>query len=88
MEEVTFNIILIFMLVLIQLSKDFRYSIDFQLHDFQQMFNRFSMDVPQMDFRFVKCHGLLGFQSCEVTMEEVISNIIVLMRYRRSLAYR
>jgi hypothetical protein len=41
MEEVTFNIILIFMLVLIQLSN-------------QQMFNRFSMDVPQMDFRFVK----------------------------------
>ena len=56
MDEVTFNIILIFMLVLIQLSKDFLYSIDFQLHDFQQMFNRFSMDVPQMDFRFVKCH--------------------------------
>ena len=54
MEEVTFNIILIFMLVLIQLSKDFLYSIDFQLHDFQQMFNRFSMDVPQMDFRFAK----------------------------------
>jgi hypothetical protein len=54
MEEVTFNIILIFMLVLIQLSKDVLYSIDFQLHDFQQMFNRFSMDVLQMDFRFVK----------------------------------
>ena len=54
MDEVTFNIILIFMLVLIQLSKDVLYSIDFQLHDFQQMFNRFSMDVLQMDFRFVK----------------------------------
>ena len=53
MDEVTFNIILLFMLVLIQLSKDFLYSIDFQLHDFQQMFNRFSMDVPQMDLDFL-----------------------------------